>query len=478
MNPFLCGDAYINGLWIPPVESSSIPIINPSSGERIAACPKLSSAQVYDAISAAESAFSSWSAVPAPKRGEILLEWYKLIMEHLEQLAQIVTLENGKPLAEARGEVRYTASFVRWFGEEARRIYGKEIPSNHAHQRILVRKEPVGVCGIITPWNFPSAMLGRKLAAALAAGCTVVAKPSEETPLSAFALARLAEKAGIPAGVINLVTGDPAQIGMQLCTSSSIAKISFTGSTRVGRLLMEQSGQRLQRLSLELGGNAPFVVCADADIEKAAQGLMGSKFRNCGQTCIASNRVLLHSSKQDAFLQALLPKIEALKIGDGQDKQTTLGPMINQAAVQKIRRLVQDALDKGAGILMGAIPSDESQFVTPIVLTGIESNMDIWNTEIFGPVVAIRTFEDDAQALALSNDTDYGLAAYVFTEGQKRSWMYSEKLKFGMVGVNTGRISAAQAPFGGVKQSGFGREGSWLGLEEYLSIKYTCLDLG
>ena len=477
MNPFLCGDAFIQGTWISPVEGASIPITNPSSGTQISSCPMLSSEQVQEAIDSAEKAFLSWSTVPAPKRGDLLMAWYDLIIAHLEELAEIVTLENGKPLAEAKGEVRYTASFVRWFGEEARRIYGKEIPSNHAHQRILVRKEPVGVCGIITPWNFPSAMLGRKLAAALAAGCTVVAKPSEETPLSAFALARLAQKAGIPDGVINLVTGEPAQIGLHFCTSPTIAKISFTGSTRVGRLLMEQSGQRLQRLSLELGGNAPFVVCADADIESAAQGLMNSKFRNCGQTCIASNRVLVHSSKQDVFLQAILPKIQELTVGDGFVEQTTLGPMINQVAVQKIRVLVQDALDKGAGILMGELPMDGSQFVSPIVLTGIESHMDVWNTEIFGPVVAVRTFEDDNHALRLANDTEYGLAAYVYTQGQKRSWMYSEKLKFGMIGVNTGRISTSQAPFGGVKQSGFGREGSWLGLDEYLSVKYTCLDL-
>ena len=478
MNPFLCGDALIAGRWIAPIDGASIPITNPSTGAQISACPMLSAEQVQEAIDSAQDSFSLWSAIPAPKRGEMLLRWHDLILEHLDDLAELVTLENGKPLSEAKGEVRYTASFVRWFGEEARRIYGAEIPSNHAHQRILVRKEPVGVCGIITPWNFPSAMLGRKLAAALAAGCTVVAKPSEETPMSAFALARLAQKAGIPDGVINLVTGDPAQIGQQLCSSPTVAKISFTGSTRVGRLLMEQSGQRLQRLSLELGGNAPFIVCADADIEKAAQGLMASKFRNCGQTCIASNRVLVHSEQQNAFLQAILPKIQTLTVGDGLDEQTTLGPMINTAAVQKIRLLVQDALDKGADILMGTVPTEGSQFVPPIILTGITSQMDVWNTEIFGPVVAIRTFDDDEQALTLANDTDYGLAAYVYTQGQKRSWMYSEKLKFGMVGVNTGRISAAQAPFGGVKQSGFGREGSYLGLDEYLSVKYTCLDLG
>lgn len=477
MKSLLCGDALINGQWITPADDA-IPILNPSSGETIAFCPKLSQENIQHAIESAVTAFGLWSALPAPKRGSFLLRWHELITEHIDELAQIVTLENGKPLAESIGEVRYTASFVRWFAEEARRIYGKEIPSNQAQQRILVRKEPVGVCGIITPWNFPSAMLGRKLAAALAAGCTVVAKPSEETPLSAFALARLAQKAGIPAGVINLVTGVPAQIGAQLCSSPSIAKISFTGSTKVGRILMEQSGQRLHRLSLELGGNAPFIVCSDAGIEQSVQGLMGSKFRNCGQTCIASNRILVHSSKKDAFLKALLPKIEGLTIGDGFDAQTSLGPMINQSAVEKIRRLVHDALAKGASILVGEPPSGKSQFVRPIVLTGVESHMDIWKTEIFGPVVAMRTFDDDEQAISLANDTDYGLAAYVFTQGQKRSWMFSENLKFGMVGVNTGRISAAQAPFGGVKQSGFGREGSWLGLDEYLSIKYTCLDLG
>ena len=475
MNPFLCGDAFVDGVWLAPKRDCGIPIVNPASGEIIAECPHLSTVDIHKAIHSAHQAFPSWSRVPSPKRGEILLNWHDEIINHLDELAEVVTLENGKPLAESRAEVRYTASFVRWFAEEARRIYGKEIPSNHTGQRILARKEPVGVCGIITPWNFPSAMLGRKLAAALAAGCTVVAKPSEQTPLSAFALVRLAEKAGVPSGVINVVTGDPAQIGSMLCSSSYISKISFTGSTRVGRLLMEQSAHRLHRLSLELGGNAPFIVCSDARIEKAAQGLMNSKFRNCGQTCIASNRVLVHRSQQDALLKSLLPKVQSLKVGDGMEMSTTLGPMINPDAVQKVRDLVIDALEKGAGILFGKIPEKTSLFVYPLILVGVQSHMDIWNTEIFGPVVAIRTFERDEEAIELANDTDYGLAAYVFTEGQKRNWMYSEQLSFGMVGINTGKISTAQAPFGGVKQSGFGREGSWLGLDEYMSVKYVCV---
>lgn len=474
MNPFLCGDAYIDGVWIAPQAEASIPVINPFNGDVIAHCPHLSMESIHEAIEAGHRAFASWSQVPAPQRGEILLRWYDEIMAHVDVLAKVVTLENGKPLAESKAEVRYTASFVLWFAQEARRIYGKEIPSNHSGQRLLARKEPVGVCGIITPWNFPSAMLGRKLAAALAAGCTVVAKPSEETPLSACALVRLAEKAGVPAGVINLVTGNPADIGALLCSSPKISKISFTGSTRVGRLLMQQSAYRLHRLSLELGGNAPFVVCADANIEQAAQGLMNSKFRNCGQTCIASNRVLVHQSQQDALLQVLLPKIQDIRLGDGLDQTTTLGPMINIRAVQKVRDLVKDALDKGAGILLGTVPSGD-RFIEPIVLVGVQAHMKLWSTEIFGPVIAMRTFEDDEEAIELANDTEYGLAAYVFTEGQKRSWRYSEQLRFGMVGINTGKISTAQAPFGGVKQSGFGREGSWLGLDEYLSIKYVCV---
>jgi succinate-semialdehyde dehydrogenase/glutarate-semialdehyde dehydrogenase len=476
MNRFLQGSALINGIWIERESIQSIPVRNPVDDEIIGYCPRLTEDDVEQAISAAHSSFQSWSALPASQRGLLLLQWHDAILENVDALAEVITMENGKPLAESKGEVRYTASFVRWFAEEASRIYGTEIPSNHPQQRILVRKEPVGVCGIITPWNFPSAMLGRKLAAALAAGCTVVAKPSEETPMSAFALARLAQEVGIPDGVINLVTGDPAQIGRQFCASKKISKISFTGSTRVGRLLMAQSGARLHRMSLELGGNAPFVVCADANTEKAATGLMISKFRNCGQTCIASNRIILHKSKKQEFLNLILPRIQELKVGNGMDSSTQLGPIITLQGAEKIRLLVQDAIDKGAQLLLGVIPAKNSRFIEPIVLDGVDESMDVWNTEIFGPVVSIRTFLDDEEGIQMANDTEYGLAAYVFTEGHSRSWRYREALQFGMVGLNTGRISTAQAPFGGVKQSGFGREGSWIGLDEYLSYKYICVD--
>ena len=457
---------------------SQIPVVNPATGEVISHCPKRTNEEIEEAISKAEVAFSLWKKTTAMERANLLMAWYDAICSHERNLAELITLENGKPLEEAKGELRYAASFVRWFAEEARRNYGMQIPANTNQQRLLVHKEPVGVCGIITPWNFPSAMLGRKVAAALAAGCTVVCKPSEETPLSAYALAQLAYEAGIPKDVFQIVTGDPAQIGQIFCSSKQIAKLSFTGSTRVGRLLMAQSAHRLQRLSLELGGNAPFVVCADANIAKAVQGLMLSKFRNCGQTCIASNRILVHTDRKAEFVKQVCRQIEGLCVGDGRNIGVQLGPLINLSAVRKIQHLVEDALKKGAQLLYGDVPSGISCFVHPIVLDGIDDSMEIWTAEIFGPVVALRSFQDDEEALDLANDTEYGLAAYVFTEGQRRSWFYTEGLAFGMVGLNTGAISTAQAPFGGIKQSGFGREGSVLGMEEYLSYKYTCMDIG
>ena len=479
MRRFLDGSAWIGGHWIAPQSRQSIPIFNPATQEEIARCTHVDGDDVETAISEAYHAFPAWKGLPSPKRGELLYAWYTSIMRNLEDLAMLITLENGKPMNESRAEIRYTASFVRWFAEEARRIYGTEIPADIPEQRLLVQKQPVGVCGIITPWNFPSAMLGRKVSAALAAGCTVVVKPSEETPLSAFALGRLAEEVGIPKGVINMVTGDPQEIGSRLCASKKIAKISFTGSTRVGKILMRQSSARLHRLSLELGGNAPFVVCADADVEKSVTGLMNSKFRNCGQTCIASNRILLHQSIHDDFLSRIQLLIKALQIGNGMDPKTQLGPMINRQAKQKIHHLVGDALAKGATLHHGAIPDmgTTHNFVEPIILSGVTRDMDMWNTEIFGPVVAVRAFQDDDEALSLANDTEYGLAAYIFTGSQKRSWRYSEGLAFGMVGLNTGKMSKPQTPFGGIKQSGFGREGGRYGLDEYLSYKYTCIDL-
>ena len=476
MNRFVAEFGIGHGVSISP-SSSSIPIINPATSEIIAHCAHATSEEIANAIDTAWEAFQGWRQTSAIERADFLLRWYERICANEQDLAELITLENGKPIAESIGEIRYSASFVRWFAEEARRIYGTQIPASTPDQRILVHKEPVGVCAIITPWNFPSAMLGRKISAALAAGCTVVCKPSEETPLSAFALAQLATEAGLPPGVLHVITGDPAQIGLAFCSSTKISKISFTGSTRVGRLLMTQSGPRLHRLSLELGGNAPFLVCADAQISKAVQGLMNSKFRNCGQTCIASNRILVHESIHTTFMEQLLIKVNDLRIGNGMEPNIHLGPMINPSAVRKVADLVQDALSKGAKLLYGSVPELNSCFVSPIVLDEIDKSMAIWSTEIFGPVVAIRSFSTDEEGLELANDTEFGLAAYVFTESQKRSWFYSEGLRFGMVGVNTGAISTAQAPFGGTKQSGFGREGSWLGIEEYLSYKYTCLDL-
>ncbi|MEC7984744.1 MAG: NAD-dependent succinate-semialdehyde dehydrogenase, partial [Myxococcota bacterium] len=462
----------INGDWIPPADSK-IPVYNPSNTEWLGFIPHLDDRDVLNAIDAAYQAFSSWRETSSARRSELLEALYQEIRAHEEELALLITLENGKPLAEARGEIRYTASFVRWFAQESRRIYGETIPGNTPTQRIIVQKEPVGVCAMITPWNFPSAMLGRKIAAALAAGCTVVAKPAESTPFSAIALGVLAEKVGFPKGVLNIVTGDPQRIGMLFCQSSRIAKISFTGSTRVGRLLMAQSAGTLKRMSLELGGNAPFVVCEDASLQKAIDGVMASKFRNCGQTCIASNRFLIHRSMLHAFVSGVKERIEALRIGDGRG-EVELGPMISKAAVEKVRGLLQDAVQRGATIVSGRIPDGESLFVSPVMLLDAGSDTRIWQTEIFGPVVSVTAFDTDEEALRLANDTSYGLAAYLFTESTNRAWRMSEGLQFGMVAVNTGRMSMAQVPFGGIKQSGMGREGGRYGLDEYLQLKYRC----
>lgn len=467
--------ALINGEWLPAQEG--IPVCNPATGQELGQVPALSSAHIHDAIKAAKKAFLSWRKTSALERSKLLEAFYQEILSNEAQLASIVTLENGKPLNEALAEVRYTASFVQWFSQESRRIYGDTIPGNRSSQRLLVQKEPVGVCAMITPWNFPSAMLGRKMAAALAAGCTLVAKPAESTPFSALALGVLAQRVGFPKGVINIVTGDPQEIGALFCSSPLISKISFTGSTRVGRLLMSQSAGTLKRLSLELGGNAPFVVCADASLEAALDGAMASKFRNCGQTCIASNRFLVHSSLYPAFVKGLTERVEKLRVGAGHVEDIDLGPMINQAAVQKVKELLLDATQKGARILTGGIPQGDSLFVKPTVLVDATAQCKLWNTEIFGPVASITPFDTDEEAILLANDTSYGLAAYLYTQSSKRAWELSEALAYGMVGLNTGRISTAQAPFGGIKQSGLGREGGRYGLDEYLQLKYICHEL-
>jgi succinate-semialdehyde dehydrogenase / glutarate-semialdehyde dehydrogenase len=402
----------------------------------------------------------------------LLERWHDLMIEHLEDLALLLTLEQGKPLAESRGEIRYGASFVKWFAEEARRIGGTTIPSPTADRRILVLKEAVGVCAIITPWNFPNAMITRKVAPALAAGCTVVIKPSEFTPFSALALGVLAERAGIPAGVINIVTGMPAEIGNELMANETVRKISFTGSTRVGSLLMRGAADSIKRLSLELGGNAPFIVFDDADLDIAVEGVIASKFRNGGQTCVCANRILVQAGIYDAFADKLGQRVAQLRVGRGTDEDTDIGPMINEAAIAKIERHVSDATAKGAQVVARSEAMPEGgQYARPVVLTNATTEMLLASEETFGPVAPLFRFETDEEALEIANGTPFGLAAYFYTENLKRSWRVAEALEFGMVGLNTGLISTEVAPFGGVKQSGLGREGSQVGIEEYLETK-------
>jgi succinate-semialdehyde dehydrogenase/glutarate-semialdehyde dehydrogenase len=462
----------IGGVWLDAASGKTVEVIDPATQDVLGTVPDISEAETKSAIKAAETAFSAWRKRTPAERAVLLHAWHDLMLEHLEDLALILTLEQGKPLAEARGEIRYGASFVKWFAEEARRIGGTTIPAPTSDRRILVLKEPVGVCGIITPWNFPNAMITRKVAPALAAGCTVVIKPSEFTPYSALALGVLAERAGIPAGVINIVTGMPADIGNALMASDVVRKISFTGSTRVGALLMRGSADTIKRLSLELGGNAPFIVFDDANLDLAVEGAIASKFRNGGQTCVCSNRILVQSGIYDAFAVKLSARVAAMKVGPGTDAGVEIGPMINQAAIQKIERHIEDALSKGARLLSErpTMP-DGAQYAAPVVLGDATTDMLLADEETFGPVAPLFRFETEEEAVSIANGTPFGLAAYFYTEDLKRSWRIAEALEAGMVGLNTGVISMEVAPFGGVKQSGLGREGSQFGIEEYLELK-------
>ncbi len=463
--------AYVDGQWIAADDGATLDVIDPATGECLARVPALQGAETRRAIEAAERAWPAWRARTAAERAAVLDRWYQAMIDNLEDLALIMTCEQGKPINEARGEIRYGASFVKWFAEEARRVYGETIPAPSNDRRLLTLKQPVGVCAAITPWNFPNAMITRKCAPALAAGCPVVVKPSELTPLSALALAVLAERVGIPAGLFSVVTGMPVGIGVELTSNPTVRKISFTGSTGVGRLLMRQSAEHIKRLSLELGGNAPFVVFDDADLEQAVAGVMQSKFRNAGQTCVCANRILVQDGIYERFAARLVEEVGKLKIGNGLDEGVTIGPLINAAAVEKVAQHIDDALGKGAKLLCGGIPAGDSQFVRPTVLADAHPGMRLANEETFGPVAPLMRFSDEAEALALANATPYGLGAYYFTQDLRRSWRFGEALEFGMVGLNTGLISMEVAPFGGMKQSGLGREGSKYGLDEYLEIK-------
>lgn len=460
----------IGGAWIEAVSGARLAVTDPATGATLGHVPDVSAAETRAAIKAAEAAFGPWRRRTNGDRATLLEAWFHLMQAHAEDLARILTAEQGKPLAEARAEIGYGASFVKWFAEEARRIEGSVIPAPTADRRILTLKQPVGVSGIITPWNFPNAMITRKVAPALAAGCTVVIKPSELTPFSALALGILAERAGIPAGVINIVTGQPAEIGAELTGNETVRKISFTGSTRVGSILMAQSAPSVKRLSLELGGNAPFIVFDDADLDAAVEGAIASKFRNGGQTCVCANRILVQNGVHDAFAERLAARVRALKVGPGTADGVDIGPMINAAAVEKIVRHVKDALAKGASVFASA-KTPNGQYATPMVLTGATTKMALASEETFGPVAPLFRFETEDEAIALANGTPFGLAAYFYTESISRAWRVGEALEFGMVGLNVGTISMAVAPFGGVKQSGLGREGARAGIEEYLELK-------
>jgi len=459
--------ALIDGAWI---ERTDMEVLNPATGTAMGHMPDCTAAETEAAITAAAQAMVEWKARTHAERADLLMAWYDLMLEHADDLAQILTAEQGKPLSEAKGEILYGASFVRWFAEEARRINGHIIPSPVKGKKIFAMKEPVGVCAIITPWNFPNAMITRKVAPGLAAGCTMVIKPSDFTPYSALALGVLAERAGIPKGVLNILTGRPEVIGATLTASPTVRKLSFTGSTRVGALLAEQCAPTLKKLSLELGGNAPFVVFDDADLDAAIEGAMVSKFRNGGQTCVCANRILVQSGIHDAFVAKLAERVDALKVGPGTEAGTTIGPMINAAAIEKITAHVEDALSKGAERATLA-RNLTGQYADPVVLKGATTAMRLAGEETFGPVAPIFKFETEEEALAIANGTPFGLAAYFFTRDMARAFRFGEALEFGLVGLNTGAVSHAEAPFGGVKSSGLGREGAQEGIEEYLETK-------
>lgn len=467
--------SYINGRW--HNSDNTFSVKNPADLQPLADVADAGKTQAEQAVQAASDSFAGWAAKPAAERSALLLDWYQLVMKHQDDLARLMTLEQGKPLAEAKGEIAYGASYLQWFAEEAKRLYGDTIPAPSADKRIIVQRQPVGVVAAITPWNFPNAMLARKAAAALAAGCTFVVKPAHQTPLSALALAELSQQVGIPPGVFNVVCGTDAKaIGEVLTQDPRVAKFSFTGSTAVGKVLAKQCADTVKRVSMELGGNAPFIVFDDADLDAAAEGLMASKFRNAGQTCVCANRILVQSSIYDAFIEKFVEKVKLLRIGDGLEKGTDIGPLIDDKALQKVTELTQSALDDGATLLLGGHHhSFGERFFQPTVLGDVTAEMTISQQEIFGPVAAIQQFDTEQDAIELANSTEYGLAAYFYSRDIGRVFRVSQALQFGMVGVNEGMVSNAAAPFGGVKQSGYGREGSKYGLDDYTDIKYLCI---
>ena len=467
---------YVNGRWVDASDGATAPVLNPATGRELGTVPRLGQDQTRQAIEAAEAAWPAWRALTAKERAVIIRRWAGLMLEHREDLARLMTAEQGKPLNESRGEVGYAASFLEWFAEEARRVYGEIIPSPHADQRLLVLRQPVGVVATITPWNFPSAMITRKVGPALAAGCTVVSKPAQQTPYSALALAELAERAGVPAGVFNVVTGKASEIGAELTGNPAVRKLSFTGSTEIGKLLLRQCADTVKKVSMELGGNAPFIVFDDADLDAAVEGAMASKYRNTGQTCVCANRIFVQDNIYDAFAEKLAHASERLVVGDGLLGDTDQGPLIDDNAVKKVEEHLEDAVGRGARIMTGGKRHVlGGNFFQPTVLADVTPEMKVSREETFGPVAPLFRFHSESEAIAMANDTEFGLAAYFYTRDLARAWRVAEALESGIVGLNTGIISTEVAPFGGVKESGIGREGSHHGIEEFVEIKYVAM---
>jgi len=467
---------YVDGGWIDADSGATIEVTNPATGEVLGTIPKLGREETARAIEAANRAWPAWRAKTGKERANLLRAWYNLIMANQEDLAVLMTLEQGKPLAEAKGEIVYGASFVEWFAEEAKRVYGDTIPQHQPDKRIVVIKQPVGVVASITPWNFPNAMITRKCAPALAAGCPVVIKPATLTPYSAFALAELAERAGIPAGVINVISGSSSEIGGELTSNPIVRKLSFTGSTEVGKILLEQCAGTVKKVSMELGGNAPFIVFDDADLDAAVEGAMMSKFRNTGQTCVCANRILVQDSVYEAFAEKLAKAVGTLKVGFGLEDGVNQGPLIDVAALEKVEEHVADATAKGAKVAVGGARHERGgTFYQPTILTGVTTDMKVTHEETFGPVAPLFRFKTEEEAIAMANDTEFGLASYFYARDLGRVWRVGEALESGIVGINTGIISTEVAPFGGVKESGMGREGSKYGMDDFLEIKYLCM---
>jgi succinate-semialdehyde dehydrogenase/glutarate-semialdehyde dehydrogenase len=467
---------FINGEWCDADSGETIPVNNPATGETLGTIPKMGAKETARAIDAANAALPAWRAKTAKERAVILRKWFDLMLANQEDLARLMTLEQGKPLAEARGEVLYSASFIEWFAEEGKRIYGDTIPTPNANWRIVVTKEPIGVCAAITPWNFPSAMIARKVGPALAAGCTMVCKPATSTPYSAFAMADLAARAGVPAGVFSVLSGSSTAIGGEITSNPIVRKLTFTGSTEIGKLLAEQCAGTMKKLSMELGGNAPFIVFDDADLDAAVEGAIASKYRNAGQTCVCANRMLVQDGVYDEFAAKLSQAVSGLRVGNGMEAGVNQGPLIDMAAVEKVEAHIADAVGKGARVVIGGKRhAMGGTFFEPTVLANVTTDMAVTREETFGPVAPLFRFKTEAEAVKMANDTEFGLASYFYSRDIGRVWRVSEGLEYGIVGANTGIISTEVAPFGGVKESGLGREGSKYGIEDYLEVKYVCM---